>query len=185
MGSEQGKREFYNISLIGFMGTGKTTVGRIISERLHYGFIDTDHLIELRAGKSITKIFEEDGEPRFREYEKSVVKELENFRKMIIATGGGLGANLENLESLKRHSLVVCLWASPETIYSRVKEQTHRPLLRAPDPLARIRELLAAREPVYREADVLITTDMRTVKEVAQQVIFHFRLVRSRSEKTI
>ncbi|MGC8829659.1 MAG: shikimate kinase [Verrucomicrobiia bacterium] len=181
MGSEQGKRKFYNVSLIGFMGTGKTTVGRLVAARLHYGFIDTDHLIEMRVGKSITKIFEEEGEARFREYEKAVVAELESFRKMVIATGGGLGANSENLESLKKHSLVVCLWASPETIYERIKKQTHRPLLQTPEPLTKIRELLALREPVYRQADVLISTDKRTTKEVAQQVIFHLRLARSRA----
>lgn len=183
MANEQEKRPFYNVSLIGFMGTGKTSVGRIVANRLRFGFIDTDHLIELRAGKTITRIFQEDGEARFREYERQVVEEITRFRKMVIATGGGLGANRENLESLKSHSLVVCLWASPETIYSRVKDQTHRPLLNTSDPLEKIRQLLSIREAVYREADVLISTDMRTPKEVAQQVIFHFRLARSRANK--
>ncbi len=173
-------RQIYNLTLIGFMGTGKTTVGRIIASRLRYGFIDTDHLIELRAGKAIPKIFEEDGELKFREYEKEVLKELANFRKMVIATGGGLGANQENIDSLKTHSLVVCLCASVQTIYSRVKSQTYRPLLCTADPMAKIKELLAIREPIYRQADVLISTDMRSVREVAQQVIFHFRLFRSK-----
>jgi shikimate kinase len=180
MDNQQAVRQIHNLTLIGFMGTGKTTVGRLVASRLHFGFIDTDHLIELRAGKAIPKIFEEDGELKFREYEKEVVKELAEFKKMVIATGGGLGANQENIDSLKAHSLVVCLCASVPTIYSRVKLQTYRPLLCTPDPMAKIKELLTVRGPVYRQADVLISTDMRSVREVAQQVIFHFRLFRSK-----
>ncbi|HON07775.1 MAG TPA: shikimate kinase, partial [Verrucomicrobiota bacterium] len=124
--------------------------------------------------------FEEEGETKFREYEKEVVNDLAKFKRMVIATGGGLGANQENINSLKTHSLVVCLCASAETIYSRVKSQTYRPLLCTPDPMAKIKELLAAREPIYRQADVLISTDMRSVREVAQQVIVHFRLFHSK-----
>ena len=84
-----------------------------------------------------------------------------------------------NLASLKTHALVVCLWASPEKIWERIRGQTHRPLLNEPDPLAKIRSLLAAREPFYRRADVLINTEMRSVKEVAQQVVHQFQMAQA------
>ena len=87
--------------------------------------------------------------------------------------------NPKNLASLKTHALVVCLWASPEKIWERVRNQTHRPLLNAPNPKEKIRELLAARAPFYRQADVLLNTELRTVREVAQQVIHQFRLAAS------
>lgn len=158
------------------MGTGKSSVGHIIAEQLQLTFVDTDKLIEERAGKTISQIFEQNGETAFRDYERAVVKELEQLTRAIISTGGGLGANRENLDSLKRHALVVCLWASPRIIWKRVQGQTHRPLLRGPDPKAKIRELLAAREPIYRQADVLVNTEVRSVKEVAQHVMHEFQL---------
>src|SRR5208282_55662 len=104
------------------------------------------------------------------------VGELASRTKTVIATGGGLPAKPANLASLKRHALVVCLWASPEKIWERVKNQSHRPLLHDPDPQKKIRELLAAREPFYKRADVLLNTDLRSVREVAQQVVHQFRL---------
>jgi shikimate kinase len=108
------------------------------------------------------------------------VLELAGRQKTVIATGGGLPVNPANLESLKTHALVVCLWASPARIYERVREHSHRPLLNAADPQARIQELLAQREPCYREADVLINTETRCLREVATQVIHQFQEARSR-----
>lgn len=169
-------RQIYNIALIGFMGTGKSTVGQLVAAQLHFTFLDTDHVIEARAGKSISDIFAQQGEPAFRELEKKIVGELVARKKTIISTGGGLPANPENLASLKSHSLVVCLWASPEKIWERVRNQTHRPLLNEADPLAKIRSLLEQREPYYRQADVLLNTEMRSVKDVAQQVMHQFHL---------
>ena len=167
-------RQIQNIALIGFMGTGKSSVGQLVAAQLHFTFLDTDHVIEARAGKTISEIFEQEGEPAFRELEKKIVAELVTRKKTAISTGGGLPANPENLASLKTHSLVVCLWASPEKIWERVRSQTHRPLLNEPDPLAKIRRLLAEREPFYRQADVLLNTEMRSLKDVAQQVIHQF-----------
>jgi shikimate kinase len=169
-------RQVQNIALIGFMGTGKSSVGQIISNQLHFSFLDTDHVIEARVGKTISEIFAQDGEPAFRDLERRIVKGLETRKKTVISTGGGLPANDDNLVSLKSHALVVCLWASPETIWERVHNQTHRPLLNEPDPLAKIRSLLAAREPFYRQADVLINTEMRSLREVTLQVIHQFHL---------
>jgi shikimate kinase len=168
------QRHIENIALIGFMGTGKSSVGRMVASSLHFQFIDTDELIEERAGRKISDIFEQAGEAAFRQIEKQVVAELARARRTVISSGGGLAAQADNLVSLKQHSLVVCLWASPEAIWERVRHQSHRPLLQAADPLARIRELLSAREPFYRQADVLVNTEMRSVKEVAHHVLHQF-----------
>ncbi|MBI3191694.1 MAG: hypothetical protein HYZ36_03435, partial [Pedosphaera parvula] len=132
------------------------------------------------AGQSISDIFTCEGEGVFREYERQVVAELCPQRDLVIATGGGLAANEANLASLKTHALVVCLWAGPESIWERVKHQSHRPLLHDPDPQAAIRRLLAQREPFYRQADVLVNTEMRSVREVAQQVLHQLQLARNR-----
>ena len=176
-----GTRVIENLALIGFMGTGKSSVGRLVAHLLHFTFLDTDKVIEARAGKTITEIFEQDGEPAFREWEKRVVEELTRRTKTVISTGGGLPANENNLASLKTHALVVCLWASPETIYERVRDHAHRPLLNAPDPHAKIRELLAVREPFYRQGDVLLNTERRTVHDVAMQVLHQFHVAKTSS----
>ena len=174
------QRHIENIALIGFMGTGKSSVGRLVATSLHFEFIDTDELIEERAGRTISEIFEQAGEAAFRQIEKQVVAELARARRTVISSGGGLAANADNLASLKEHALVVCLWASPEAIWERVRHQSHRPLLADPDPLARIRALLLAREPFYRQADVLVNTEMRSVKEVAHHVLHQFHAARPR-----
>jgi shikimate kinase len=172
-------RHIQNIALIGFMGTGKSSVAQIIAGHIHFAFLDTDQTIESRAGKSIAEIFAQDGEPAFRELEKKIVEELASQTRTVISTGGGLPVHEANLASLKTHSLVVCLWASPETIWERVRHQNHRPLLNESDPLAKIRNLLAVREPHYRQADVLVNTEMRSAREVAQQVIHQFQIAQS------
>jgi shikimate kinase len=161
------------------MGTGKSSVGRHLSTHLHFRFVDTDELIEARAGRNIAEIFAQVGEEVFRGIERQVVLEVAKMRRTVISTGGGVAANAENMSSLKSHSLVVCLWASPEVIWERVHSQTHRPLLQGPDPMGRIRELLAKRESFYKQADVLVNTEMRSIKEVAQQVLHQFNLARS------
>lgn len=172
-------RQVHNLALIGSMGTGKSSVGRMAAEILHFTFLDTDDVIIARAGKTIAEIFEQNGEATFRELECGLVAELARRKKTVIATGGGLSANEANLASLKTHSLVVCLWASPEKIYERVRHQSHRPLLAHPDPLGRIRELLIARDPYYRQADVLINTEMRSLREVALQVAHQFHMAQA------
>lgn len=169
-------RHLHNVALIGFMGTGKSSVGQMVAASLHFTFLDTDHDIEVRARKSIAEIFAKDGEPAFREWEQRIVQELTQRKKTVISTGGGLPADEANLASLKSHAFVVCLWASPDKILERVRHQTHRPLLNDPNPVAKIRNLLAVREPFYRQADVLLNTEMRSVREVAQQVIHQFQM---------
>jgi shikimate kinase len=169
-------RRIVNLALIGFMGAGKTSVGRLVAEQLHFDYLDSDELIQSRTGRSIAEIFKTDGEPAFRALEQQVVSELTSRTRTVIATGGGLPVNPANLGSLKTHALVVCLWASPEKIWERVKSQTHRPLLHDADPQKKIRELLAAREQFYKQADVLVNTDIRSAREVALHVVHQFRL---------
>ncbi|HHY84725.1 MAG TPA: shikimate kinase [Verrucomicrobia bacterium] len=174
-----GTRHFSNISMIGFMGTGKSSVGQIVAAQLRFTFVDTDDLIESRTGRTISEIFAQQGEPVFRQLENQLVQELASRTGLVIATGGGLPVNPANLESLKSHSLVICLWASPDAIWERVRHQSHRPLLNDPDPQGKIRRLLAEREPFYRQADVLVNTEMRSVREVAQHVVHQFHMARS------
>ena len=173
-------RVIQNIALIGFMGAGKSSVGQLLAHQLHLRFIDTDHRIEQRVGKPISRIFAEDGEACFRACEEALVGELAQETGAVIATGGGLGANPQHLERLKTHALVVWLWASAEALWERVHHQTHRPLLQTEDPLARIRALLAEREPVYRLADLLVNTEMRSGRELVHQIAHEYHAVRAR-----
>jgi shikimate kinase len=173
-------RKLVNLALVGFMGTGKTSAGRLVAELLHFDFLDTDELIQSRTGRTIADIFAKNGEPAFRALERDVVVELAGRAKTVISTGGGLPTDLDNLAALKLHSLVVCLWASPERIWERVRNQSHRPLLHDPDPQQKIRELLGIRTPFYRQADVLINTDRRSAREVAQQIVLQFKLASGR-----
>ncbi|MBR90325.1 MAG: hypothetical protein CMO66_03515 [Verrucomicrobiales bacterium] len=176
-------RDIRNLALVGFMGTGKSTVGRQVARDLHFEFVDTDVLIEGQAGVSIPEIFSQSGEEEFRRMEHDVVVGLAQRENLVIATGGGLVTDSANVEALKAHSLVVCLWANPETIWQRCRGQTHRPLLNDPEPQARIRELLAAREPHYRQADIIISTDIRPQREVVSQVTHQFRETGKGSQK--
>ncbi len=174
-----GQRCVHNLALIGFMGTGKSSVGRLVAVHLRYDFVDTDEVIEKRSGRAIAQIFAQDGETAFRALERQVVGEMITWRRKVISTGGGLAANDANLASLKQHALVVCLWAPPEAIWQRVRHQAHRPLLQHPDSLNKIRSLLEERAPFYRQADVLVNTAMRSIKEVSQHVVHQFNLARS------
>lgn len=171
-----GARNLQNIALIGFMGAGKTSVGKLVAEHLHFEFVDTDELIQSSTGRVITDIFAREGEAAFRQLEQRVVTELSQRTKTVISTGGGLPTFGDNLARLKQFALTVCLWAGPEKIWERVRHQSHRPLLQGPDPQQKIRCLLAAREPFYKQADVLMNTDLRSPREVAQQIALQFKL---------
>lgn len=169
-------RQLRNLALIGFMGCGKSVVGRLVAGQLDFDFVDTDDLVEAAAGRSISDLFREEGEPAFRQRERAVLLALAGRQRTVIATGGGLVTYADNLARLKEHALVVCLWASAETLFERVRHNQHRPLLHTPDPLGRIRSLLAAREPFYRQADVMIQTEHRPPSQVAAQVVHQFQL---------
>lgn len=163
-------RQFYNVALTGFMGTGKTTVGHFLAELLQFELIDTDKAIEEQQGRRVSDIFAEQGEAAFRAMESQFVMNLVHRRHLVIATGGGLVLDPVNRANLRETSLMACLWASAETIFDRVRHQAHRPLLRGPDPLGKIRQLLESRSPIYREADLLVGVDFRNPPDTARYI---------------
>ena len=163
-----------NIILEGFMGSGKTTVSEILSDRLSLELMDTDVTIEDTEGRSINDIFAEDGEEAFRDMETELLQMIveDHLRDMVISLGGGLPVREVNRELLKEAGKVVYLKASPETIYERVKGDTTRPLLKSEDPLGRIKELLAGRSDIYDEAaDLIVETDGKTPDEICDEII--------------
>jgi len=170
-------RDYRNIALVGFMGTGKSTVGQLVAGMLRFRFLDTDEMIEDLTQRRISDIFANEGEAQFRKYETQIVQHLNTLEKTVVSTGGGLVTDPANFAALKEHSLLICLWCSPEAILKRVGHQTHRPLLQVENPLERIRELLAQREPFYKQADVLLSSEFRTPREVASHVVQHYRFL--------
>jgi shikimate kinase len=158
------------VILVGFMGAGKSSVGQLLSQMTGWGFIDTDDMIEQAAGKTISEIFAEDGEPAFRELETNALNSLVDKRRSIIATGGGIILKKENRELLKQIGTTFYLKASPETIYERIKSETHRPLLAVDDPQKKIAEILNERADLYEGMRVIVETDGRTVKKIAATI---------------
>ncbi|RMF92462.1 MAG: shikimate kinase [Candidatus Schekmanbacteria bacterium] len=160
-----------SIVLTGFMGTGKSAVGKVLAEKLSFKIIDTDAMIEEKAGTSISEIFRTKGEAVFREYEEKVIEEIAGSRNSVVITGGGAVIKEKNIENLRKCGKIVCLKATPEEIYNRVKYETHRPLLQVENPIDRIKELLNAREEFYKKADFSIDTTGLKIEEVADKVI--------------
>jgi len=152
------------------MGTGKSAVGRALAARIRRKFIDTDELIEQQAGQPIAQIFAEKGEPYFRELEKQTIARVCRETSAVIATGGGAMVQAVNAERLKASGIVICLSASPEVIWQRVRGGTERPLLQGGEPLAKIRTLLTARAQAYACADVTIDTSALSVAQVVEAV---------------
>jgi shikimate kinase len=169
-----GEMEKSNIVLVGFMGTGKTTVGRLLSEQTGMPLVDMDTQIEQRTGKSITEIFATDGEARFRELERELVRELSARGGQIVSTGGGIVLNPANISDYEQTGLVVCLLASAETVIDRVKHDTARPLL-AGDKQERIVRLMEERRPLYAAIRHKIATDGLSPESVAGQIIDLYR----------
>ena len=159
------------ITLVGFMGTGKTATGRVLAERLARTLLDMDTEIERREGRSIPDIFLESGEPYFRSLERALAQELAGRSDLVISAGGGIVLNPDNISDLERAGLVVCLEASPECILDRVRHETHRPLLQAPDRLERIRALLDTRRPMYERVRFRIHTDGQTPEQTADLIL--------------
>jgi len=159
-----------NIILTGFMGTGKTTVGQLLAERLQRPFIDTDDLIVARDGRSIADIFAQDGEAAFRAWERTVALELAQRQGLVIATGGRLMLNEKNAAALAASGQVFCLTAVPQTILARVQDETKRPLLNVPNPAAQIQRLLDERKEGYGRFRQ-IHTDGKTAGQIAEEII--------------
>ena len=169
-------RQASNIVITGFSGTGKSLVAREVAGQLGWDFIDTDAEIVKLAGKPIAEIFQQDREEKFRELEREVIKRASRRSHKVIATGGGAIVDSQNHAQLARKGFIVCLDAKPETIYQRLfQEGSHgseiRPLLEGDNPLERIRQLKARRQPYYDDVDLVINTDDLSISEVAGKVI--------------
>lgn len=160
-----------NIVLTGFMGTGKTAVGRELSRLLNMKLIDVDTEIEKSQKMTINEIFRQFGEPRFREIETEMVKKVSEDNNIIISTGGGIVLRQENMDSLRENGVIVCLTATPETILKRTSHNSDRPLLQVEDPLKKIKELLDFRKPFYDKADIMIDTEGKTPLQIAEEII--------------
>lgn len=159
-----------NLYLVGFMGTGKSAVGRRLSTELGYGYIDSDHWIEEVEGMPIPEIFARRGEAYFRECERRFVESGHSEEGMVVSCGGGLVIQPGMLERLHELGQVFCLFASAETILERTAHQRNRPLLEADNRKERIQGLLAEREPLYRKAGTQVVTDRQTIAEVVQRI---------------
>lgn len=164
-----------NLYLVGFMGTGKTTVGRAVATRLGYDLLDSDAEIERTTGRSIPEIFAAEGEAAFRVLERRFIESGHPSARCVVACGGGLVVQPGMLELLKTRGVVVCLQASFETILKRTQGNRHRPLLNVEDPMERIRTLYAQREPIYRRSGTVILTDGRPLGDVVGHVVRAYR----------
>lgn len=161
-----------NIYLVGMMGAGKTTVGRLLARRLKRRFIDADQEIERRCGVRIPVIFDIEGEAGFRNREAQMVAELTALDDVVLATGGGAVLAPENRRLLASRGTVVYLRAQPADLFERVRQDKNRPLLATGDPRARLEELYAERDPLYREvADLVIETGRQDVQTLVRELL--------------
>lgn len=160
-----------NIVLIGFMGTGKTAVGRRLARRLKRNFVDTDAEIEKITGKTVAQIFARDGEIRFRSEEALLVKKLVDREDLVISTGGGLVLNPDNVRLLKKNGVLIALEAKPEVICGRVKSKKSRPLLLKKNLIEKINSLLKEREGVYDVAEFTVDTGIYCLDDAVVQIL--------------
>lgn len=162
-----------SIALIGFMGTGKTVVGKRLAEKLGKEFLELDVIIEKKAGRSIPEIFRKDGEIGFRELEIAATREVAGVKNAVIACGGGIVLNKINVDRLRKECVIVCLTASPQVIIGRTSDDTgERPLLAVPDRARQIKELMKFREPFYRRsADTVINTSRISIDSVVERIL--------------
>jgi shikimate kinase len=165
------------IALVGLPGSGKSTIGRQLARRLGLFSLDTDHVIEQRIGCSIREYFEREGEASFRDVEEAVIDDVTQTHNGILSTGGGSVLRLANREHLHSRCNVVYLRSSPEEIFRRLRHDLQRPLLQVDDPLARLRDLYAIRDPLYREtAHFVVETGRPSVANLLNMVIMQLEL---------
>jgi len=159
-----------NIVLVGFMGTGKTTIAIELSHRLGMKYVSTDDLIEKRERRTINEIFTKSGEGYFRDIESAVIRDTMCMDNLVIDTGGGAVIRDENVAYMKSSGVIICLTADEDVIMERTKKYKHRPILNVEDPKRKIRDLLARRLPYYAKADYTIDTGKLTVRQVIDKI---------------
>ncbi len=169
-----------NIYLVGFMGTGKTAVGQELARKKKRCFVDLDDLIELRESRLISDIFAKRGEPYFRKVEKEVLRQVAREDNFVVACGGGIVIDRDNIRIMKETGKVICLKAAPRVILARTRHFTHRPLLNVLNPEDKIKLLLQLRAPYYALADKTIDTSKLTVKKVVAKIL---KVIKPRSRK--
>jgi shikimate kinase len=160
-----------NLYLVGFMGTGKSTVGRAVAHRLNFQLLDSDHEIEKQQGKTIPEIFAQEGEPAFRALERHFIEHGHPAQRSVVACGGGLVIQPGMLALLRTKGVVVCLHASLATVLARTARNRNRPLLDVENPEERITTLYAAREAIYRQSGTLLLTDARPLSDIVPHVV--------------
>jgi shikimate kinase len=161
-----------NIILIGFMGVGKTEIGKLLAKKLKMTYIDTDAIIENEQGMAINDIFAKKGEESFRDMETKLIGKLEKIDGHVVATGGGMILRPDNVKKLKAIGPLVLLWADPDTVFERVKEAGTRPLLNVEDQKAKIKEILDFRAPIYKGiADLEVDTSRLSPEEASNRII--------------
>lgn len=160
-----------NIYLVGFMGTGKTAVGKELARQKNWRFLDLDERIELRETTAITEIFAKKGEPYFRKAESKALKEVAKEKNFVVACGGGIVIDPDNIKTMKKTGLMICLTASAGVILKRIFGHTHRPLLNVADPKKQVELLLKLRAPYYAKAHKNIDTSKLSVKEVVNRIL--------------
>lgn len=164
-----------NLVLVGFMGTGKTTLGKRIARELDLKFVDTDQEVERICNLTVSDIFKKYGETRFRSEEAAAIKRIAKQDGLVVATGGGAVLDDSNLQALRANGMLVCLYADIEVIYERTSRRNTRPLLTGEDMRARIRDLLTQREAAYGQADYSIDTSVKSIPELTEEVMVLFR----------
>ena len=165
-----------NLVLVGFMGSGKTSAGRLAARQLGLSFLDMDAEIEDSHGRAIAEIFEQNGEPYFRERERELVRELADRDNLVIATGGGVVLNPDNVRDFSHTGIVICCWIEPRIAFERTRHAQHRPLLEAePDRQARVEQLLRQREPLYRAIPLCVDVSNLTVEQEADEIVRLYR----------
>ena len=168
-----------NIILIGFMGTGKTTIGKIVSERLNYKFVDTDDLIQEVCNMTIPDIFSQKGEQYFRDVEKAVIKQISNNYNTVIACGGGVVKNAKNIDNLKSNGVLICLTCDIEILYNRITSNIDRPLASGKSK-EDILKLMQEREKMYKVADEFIDTSNASEFDISDRIINIYEIYNSK-----
>jgi shikimate kinase len=161
-----------NISLIGFMGSGKTSTGKILADKLNFLFIDLDNIIELSLNMPISEVFNKHGEEYFRNTETNSIKKIYINKNCVFACGGGAVIRHENMKVIKKNSIVIFLYVSPKIAFQRLKSENNRPLLEAPNRFAVITDLIEKRDILYRNScDFIVDTDLKKPEEAADEIL--------------